>query len=116
MRVKRFEDEADYKLFGRNRGGFYTKMNLNGLMRGDAKSRAEYYSLMRNMGVVSTNEIRSLEDLDGIGPEGDKYVMQMNMTTLERIGEVEPEPPEPPEPEDDSEIMAFVNKVLARHE
>ncbi len=89
---KRFEDEADEKLFGgQNRRGYYTKLNLNGLMRGDAKSRAEFYQLMRNIGVFSVNEIRLLEDINPIGPEGDKRVMQSQYTTLEQIG-LEPTP------------------------
>jgi HK97 family phage portal protein len=33
--VKRFEDEADYKLFGQNRSAYYTKMNIRALMRAD---------------------------------------------------------------------------------
>lgn len=103
--VKIFEEEANYKLFGANRPGFFTKMNLNGLLRGDSASRAAFYKSMRELGVMSVNEIRSLEDMNPIGPEGDKRIVQMNMTTLERIGEephaaepampIDPEPPTP---------------------
>lgn len=85
--AKRFEDEADFKLFGQNRQGYYTKMNLNALMRGDAKSRAEFYQTMRNLGAYSANRILELEDENTIGPDGDKHTMQQGFTTLERIGE-----------------------------
>lgn len=95
--VKIFEEEANYKLFGANRPGFFTKMNLNGLLRGDSASRAAFYKSMRELGVMSVNEIRGLEDMNPIGPEGDKRIVQMNMTTLERIGE-EPHAPEPVAP------------------
>ncbi|MGE0653298.1 MAG: phage portal protein, partial [Alphaproteobacteria bacterium] len=37
--AKRFEDEADFKLFGQNRPGLYSRIRLNALMRGDQKSR-----------------------------------------------------------------------------
>jgi hypothetical protein len=39
--------------------------------------------------------------LNPIGPEGDKYMVPMNMTTLERLGEepVEPKPATEPKPE-----------------
>ncbi len=84
---KRFEDEADFKLFGANRPGMYTKINLRALMRGDSKARAEYYKMMREAGVYSVNRILELEDENTIGPDGDKHVMQSQYTTLERLGE-----------------------------
>jgi hypothetical protein len=39
---------------------------------------------------MTVNEIRELENLNPIGPEGDKHFIQQNMTTLEKAGE---EPP-----------------------
>lgn len=115
--TKRLEDEADYKLFGQNRQGLYTKINLNALMRGDAKSRGEFYQLMRQMGVFSVNDILALEDMNPIGPEGDKRVMQSQFTTLEQIGE-DPAPPAPPaapeDPEDDEEVPEDLAAAAAR--
>lgn len=86
--TKRFEDEADYKLFGaENRKSFYSRINLRGLMRGDMAARIAYYQGMRNMGAYSVNRILELEDENTIGPDGDKHTMQSGFTTLERIGE-----------------------------
>ena len=91
----RMEQEADYKLIPQNnRNLFFTKINIKGLMRGDAESRAKYYQIMRNQGLMSANEIRALEDLNPIGADGDKHVMQSQYTTLEKIGE-EPAPVQP---------------------
>lgn len=90
----RLEQEADYKLFGATNTISYTKHNFRALLRGDAASRASHYRELRNLGSISANEIREWEDLDPIGADGDKYVMQMNMTTLEKIGE-DPAPPKP---------------------
>jgi HK97 family phage portal protein len=83
----RWEQEANYKLFRRNRGQYYSKLALNALMRGDSKSRAEFYREMSNLGAFSVNEIRAFEDLDPIGAVGDKRLVQLNMTTLEKVGE-----------------------------
>lgn len=99
----RFEQEADYKLISaRNHAVFYTKLNLNSMMRGDHENRSKFYKAMREMGSMSVNDIRLLEDLNPIGPDGDKYVMQSQYTTLEKIGEdIEPPPIPKPEPDPD---------------
>jgi hypothetical protein len=39
------------------------------------------------MGVLSTNDIRELEDWESVGPDGDKRVAPLNMTTLEKLVE-----------------------------
>lgn len=88
--VKRFEDEADWKLFGQNRKKLYTKMNMRALLRGDAKARGEYYKMMREAGAYSANNILEREDENTIGPDGDKRVMNSTYTTLEKIGEDDP--------------------------
>ena len=85
--VKRIEEEGNYKLFGQNRRGFFNKLDLNGLQRGDFKSRQEGLQIQRRNGVINANQWRRLEDMDEIGPDGDKYIVEGNMTTLERVGE-----------------------------
>jgi HK97 family phage portal protein len=85
-----FEQEANLKLIGAaSQRQVYTRINLNGLLRGDPQTRAEYYRAMVNAGVMSINEVRALEELNAIGDEGDAHYLQMNMTTLERIEEGE---------------------------
>lgn len=83
--VNRLESEASLKLFSGRERGVRTKINVRGLLRGDDRSRAEYYKMMREMGVYSTNDIRRLEDMDPVGPEGDALIVQLNQTTLDRI-------------------------------
>lgn len=94
--VKRFEEEADFKLFGQNRRGFYTKMNLRALLRGDFKSQQEGLEIARRNGVLNGDEWREFLDMNALpdGAGGDKYVMQSQYTTVERIGE-EPAQAEP---------------------
>lgn len=83
--VKVFEEEADYKLFGaQNRGGYYTKMFLQALMRGDSKARSEFYARMWGIGALPINRVLELEDENPIGPEGDVRFVPVNMQTLER--------------------------------
>lgn len=86
------EDEADFKLFGQNRTNLFTSLDLSALLRGDLKAQAEHFKILRDAGVYSVNEIRRRIGLNKIGAAGDKRVAQINMTTLERIGE-DPQPP-----------------------
>lgn len=88
--AKRFEDEADYKLFGANRPGMYTKINLRGLLRGDFKSQQEGLEIMRHNGVISADDWRDFTDMNAMpkGVGGDKYTMQSQYTTLEQVGVV----------------------------
>lgn len=82
----RLEQEVNVKMIGaRSQGRVYTKLCVSGLMRGDSKSRAEFYQLMRNMGAMSVNEIRALEEMNGIGSAGDAHLVQLNQTTLEYL-------------------------------
>lgn len=70
----------------------FLKFNVNGLLRGDMAARAAFYQTLWNMGVLSPNMILDLEDMNPIGPQGDKHLVQLNLTTLDKAGET-PEPP-----------------------
>ena len=112
--TKRFEDEADIKLFGQNRHGYYTKVNLNALLRGDMKARMEFYKGMQFVGAYSPNRILELEDEPTIGPDGDIHVMQSQFVPLEQIGQ-QPErgvgdnggPPLDPDPDEEDAMEAI---------
>ena len=100
--VTRLEQEVNVKLFGaRAVGSVYTKMAVNALMRGDAASRANFYRLMTQMGAMSINEVRELEELNGIGGAGDEHLVQLNQTTLEKLVAEAPSaaPPAAPAPD-----------------
>lgn len=106
--AKRFEDEAKYKLLGNNRPGHINRINLKGLLAGDTKSRLEWYKGLREIGVLSADDILGLEDMPLIGKKkgGDKLTMQGQYTVLEKIGETpEPAPaaPTPAEPDPEPE-------------
>ena len=110
--AKRLEEEADRKLFNQ-RSAYFTNIDMTELLRGDVKSRSEYYREMWNLGVLSINEIRTREGLNPI-PDGDKRFVQLNMTTLEKAGE-EPQEPEPEiEAEEEAPQMHVVFEVCNR--
>ena len=84
--LTRIENEMNLKLFRTSDvGKLFIKFNVGGLLRGNTKDRSEFYTKMINTGVMSINEVRALEDLNKI-EDGDKHFMQMNMTTIEKIG------------------------------
>ena len=84
--INRIEAQLNLKLFRSNElGTTFVEFNVNGLLRGDAKTRSETYKTAITNGFMSINEVRRKENLNGI-EGGDKHFMQMNMTTIEKIG------------------------------
>ncbi len=77
--IKKIEQEFNKKLiFQGNKVNTYFEHNVNALLRGDAKSRAEYYKSLFNVGAISPNEIRRKENMNDI-EKGDVYYVPMNM-------------------------------------
>ena len=64
--IVKYEQEYNRKLFTRaeRAAGYYVKFNLNGLLRGTAKDRAELYSKAIRDGWMNRNEVRSLEEMN----------------------------------------------------
>lgn len=72
----KWEQELTRKLFtGPEQRRFYVKINVEGLLRGDTESRYKSYETARNTGWLNVNEIRDKEDMNGIGEEGDEYLL-----------------------------------------
>jgi HK97 family phage portal protein len=68
------------------RGRLYCKHILEGLLRADSKSRAEYYAKMVSIGALSINEVREKEDYDPI-EGGDEHMVPLNMIPLSMVEE-----------------------------
>ena len=71
----RWEQEINRKLFP---GDAFAEHTVDGLLRGDIKSRYDAYAVGRQWGWLSVNDVRRLEnynDVDG----GDLYLTPMNM-------------------------------------
>lgn len=83
-----WEQAISLRLFtGLERRRYFAEHSIEGLLRGDSKSRAEYYTKMFQIGVFSINDIRELENQNSIGPEGDKHFVPLNMVSLGQAGE-----------------------------
>lgn len=59
----------------------YARFSAEGLLRGDSASRAAFYTQLWNLGVLSTNEIRALEERPPV-PGGDVRYRPLNMGEL----------------------------------
>lgn len=87
--VRQYEMELNRKLLTQQeRGrGYYFKFNLNALLRGDMKSRGEFYFKGIRSGWFTPNEVRALEDyrpLEG----GNKLYMSKDLQPIdERNGD-----------------------------
>lgn len=62
---------------------------VDGLLRADAKTRHEIYAIGRQNGYYNTNDIRRKENSNGIGPAGDRYLVNGNMVPLDEAGRPE---------------------------
>lgn len=81
--LTKIEEEFEIKLFGTNES-YDIKFDVNGLLRTDKKSQAEYYTKLFNLGVVSPNEIRKELDMGEI-EGGDIHVAQVNLTSIKNL-------------------------------
>ena len=85
----RIEQAMNRALFPDNeKGRFYVQFNLDGLMRGDYKSRMEGYAIARQNGWMSANEIRELENLNPLSDEdgGNVYLVNGYMIPINVCG------------------------------
>ena len=87
--VVRWEQSLQKALLSdRERKEYFIRFKVDGLLRGDYKSRMEGYAIGRQNGWLSANDIRSLEDINPIeGDEGgDLYLINGSMTKLKDAG------------------------------
>jgi HK97 family phage portal protein len=83
----KIEQELNRKLiFEDEKGRSYFEHNTNGLLRGDAKTRAEYYAKLFSIGAITQNEIRRRENMNDIGG-GDVLFVPMNMINSKKAAD-----------------------------
>ena len=85
----RLEQGICQKLLSVNeKGVYFVKFNVDGMLRGDFASRMNGYAIARQNGWMSTNDIRELEDMNKIPAElgGDRYICNGNMVDLTNAG------------------------------
>lgn len=75
----RFEQRVNFSLLSESeQKNYFCKCNVSGLARGDMAARGAFYRILFELGVLSSNDIRELEDMnprDG----GDEYYVALNM-------------------------------------
>ena len=72
----------------------FIKFNVDGLMRGDYVKRMSGYSVARQNGWLSANDIRELENMNLIPADqgGDLYLVNGNMVKMSEAGSVYAKP------------------------
>jgi HK97 family phage portal protein len=80
-----FEDELD-RLF--------TGHDMTRLLRGNMQARADYYTRLKNAGIVNADTVAAKEGLPIPGPDngGDKYLVQSQNIPAENAGKPVPKP------------------------
>ncbi len=75
-------------LIDEEKNEFFPKFNVDGLMRGDYKSRMEGYAVAITNGIMSVNDVRKLEDLDPLDENegGDLHLINGSYTRLSDAG------------------------------
>ena len=86
--ARQYEQELTNKLLTeqQRKTGMYFKFNVNSLLRGNVQARTAYYQALRRSGILTTNDIRALEDLpqskdefaDKLFVSGDLYPLDMD--------------------------------------
>ncbi|MBC7107024.1 MAG: phage portal protein, partial [Firmicutes bacterium] len=85
----RWEQALNWKLLtAKERTRYFVEFLVEGLLRGDTKSRYEAYSIGRQWGWLSANDIRERENMNPI-PGGDVYLIPLNMIPASHAGTVE---------------------------
>jgi HK97 family phage portal protein len=73
--VRQFEMESNLKLFGRGDGNRFVECNMDGLLRGDYKTRMEGYAIGIQNAILKPDECRASENLPQ-ADNGDKLYIQ----------------------------------------
>ena len=66
--------------------GYYAKFSVEGLLRADSKSRAEFYDKMIKAAVMTPDQARELEEWDAMGGNAAKLIVNAATVRLEDLG------------------------------
>jgi HK97 family phage portal protein len=97
--AKAFEDELNLKLFGRFKNGRYVEHNLDGLQRGDFKSRIDGIARAIQTAQMTPNEARALENRPRHNNPAAEELLVQGATVV--LGQQPVQVP-PPKPVDDN--------------
>lgn len=86
--IRQIEQEWAFKLYRRQEltDGFYLRKNAAALLRGDNKTRSEFYQKMISNGIYSPDDCRTFEDMSPLPDNlGETYWMSKNYDTIKNI-------------------------------
>jgi len=84
----------DRLLSERDQATYFAEFRVEGLLRGDSKSRAEALQIWRQNGVVNADEWRGIENMNPIpGGEGKVYLQMANYVPLGTVPQAPTAPP-----------------------
>ena len=63
---------------------YFVRFNIDDLMRGDLKTRAEYYNTLLQAGVLTANEVRAFENLPVVDG-GDALRIPVNVISANKF-------------------------------
>lgn len=117
----RFEQNYDQQLLSQNQKyqrNMFFRHNVDGLLRGNSKDRAEYYRIMVNIGAMTLNEVREKENWDKSDQEFmDDHFVPLNtipLTMLREFLEKQKTLPKPgANPNDPSGDGSGTNNILS---
>ena len=76
-----------------DRNEYFVEFLIEGLLRGDFKTRYDAYAIGRNNGWLSANDIRRMENMNPLPPEqGDVYLIPLNMVPAGSSAATEEDP------------------------
>ena len=71
--------------------GYFVRFNMDELLRGDSKTRADVNHIRRQDGIITGNEWRAMDDMNPRSePEADMLVINGNMREISVVKSVEP--------------------------
>ena len=69
----------------------FAEFLVDALLRGDIGARYSAYATGRQWGWLNVNQIRQFENMNGIGDQGDQYLIPLNMIPATDMREMKPE-------------------------
>lgn len=83
-------------------GEYFCEFSTNAFMAGDPKARSEFYRGLFGIGGMTINDILRKENMNPIGPEGDRRFVPLNMVPLDKLDEIYAA--DPPAAGDDDQV------------
>jgi HK97 family phage portal protein len=108
----RWEQTINMKcLTDKEKSNYFVEFLLDGLLRGDNKTRYESYAIGRMNGWLSVNEIRALENMNAVA-DGDIYVSPLNLAPAGNQQPTQKALPDTTEKRDTQEVLSAIRPIF----